>query len=132
MIGTKKPSKLQFGPAFTFEGSHDENEIDKWFSKIEGLIRVNDKVRGEKFDDEGKILIAEQHLSGAALRQYIFKGRDQPFESFDSLVSWLRDILAKYRYAYKSIRQEDDETIDQLDGTHQQNGCSIRPILTSF
>ena len=134
-LGTKKPSKLQFGPAFTFEGSHDENEIDEWLSKIEGLIRVNDKVRGEKVDDEEKILIAEQHLSGAALRQYILKGREQPFESFDSLVSWLRDyytpkdILAKYRYAYKSIRQEDDETIDQyhLRFTELVSRMDVRP-----
>ena len=45
-LGAKKLSKLQFGAPFTFKGAYNENEIDEWLSKVEGLIRLNNKARG--------------------------------------------------------------------------------------
>ncbi|HMD14798.1 MAG TPA: hypothetical protein VKI62_09250, partial [Bacteroidota bacterium] len=96
---------------------------------------MNIKARNGEVDEEEKILITEQHLSGAALRQYVLKGKEEPFGTFDDLARWLRgyytpkDVLAKYRYAYKGCRQRENETIDQyhLRFTELVSRMDVRP-----
>ena len=115
---SKATRKLEFGPAFTFDGevkgSNDE-EVEFFIKRIESVIRQNRRNRGvNDLDDEDKIIIAEQHLGKSCLRYYHNRIKEQEqFNTYNDFLGWMRstyirpNAIGRQRAKYRHIKQQE-------------------------
>jgi hypothetical protein len=115
----RKGRKLIFGQPFTFDGSRDGQKVITWLSKVDNQICMNARAFGEHLEDEDKVMIAENHLDEAPLRQYNIKvERDGRFATYEAFSKWIHefyapsDLLGLYRQQYRRCHQHQDETVE--------------------
>jgi len=120
-IGTKHSRRLTRSMEFSFDGTVREgHELRTWLSRMDMEIRWNARGLGGLVDEEDKLLLAEMHLGGTAIRQYDAQVQSNgPFQTYQALTDWLRatyvasDSLARTRQQYRHCIQRPNETIEQ-------------------
>src|SRR5215471_5515431 len=102
-------------------------------------LQVNAMSVGRELQESEKITIAISYLENTPQRQYDTKTtKDGPFATYEDFRSWIRqyycppDLLARYRYEYREIAQDDNESLHnyQLRFEELVNRLDERPSLS--
>src|SRR5437667_11722970 len=91
-IDTKR-SRILNGPSFAFDSSRNETKVLAWLCKVDTQICKNEKAYGEPLDEEEKLIIVDEHLEDAPLRQYHNQIQQNVTCKYDEhFVRWMRSV----------------------------------------